>query len=462
MSTTYRRVHANVTLANGATHSIYAGAVNDTDDVKNFKRRARRVAVEEAAHRAGTTAAGATVTWDLESTPASTGDTADQPATPATELKVGQRVRRTAQAYQGAPHGTVVRTDDRAAYVRMDDDGEIWLGTELAWTLVDSDAVAYVVEYGDESGAQARHTYTAAQREDAVAMFLAITGTDGVNYAGFPDDSHLDEHDDDRVARGGGYDPRDPATGHGRGNWSAWFIALGAARPVEQTNLAETLARVTGSVGATYTEDRREADGSLTVTSHTTYGVTEPTDPAAPAARKGKGRTFTVTHPDGTVSTRTSAKANYTHAVVVTTPLEGEVARRVEHLNIATAALASVERDLEQGERRDDASPWPVRGEGAQWVRVYLGSTYAGAYITPLDARLTDEQVRADALATADRARTLVRDREDALELAKAGPANTFEVLRWSSRADLAAKATSEFEGYAARRMATLAVVPVD
>lgn len=68
--------------------------------------------------------------------------TADQPATPATELEVGQRVRRTAQAYPGAPVGTVVRTDTTAAYVEMDDDGEVWAGTELAWTVVPAEPVS--------------------------------------------------------------------------------------------------------------------------------------------------------------------------------------------------------------------------------------------------------------------------------------------------------------------------------
>lgn len=66
MTDTYRTVTAHVTLANGAVHSVYAGAVTPEDDLANMKRRARPVAVEEAAHRAGTTVVGAKVSWEVE------------------------------------------------------------------------------------------------------------------------------------------------------------------------------------------------------------------------------------------------------------------------------------------------------------------------------------------------------------------------------------------------------------
>lgn len=66
MNDEYRTVTAKVTLANGTTHSVYAGAVTAKDDLANLKRRARPVAVEEAAHRAGTTVEGARVVWEIE------------------------------------------------------------------------------------------------------------------------------------------------------------------------------------------------------------------------------------------------------------------------------------------------------------------------------------------------------------------------------------------------------------
>lgn len=117
-------------------------------------------------------------------------------------------------------------------------------------------------------------------------------------------------------------------------------------------------------------------------------------------------RTTTVTHPDGTTSTRTSARAIYTHAVVVS-PLIPEVAAAYE-----------------RGRAADYRARALVDAGNAEWFT----------------ARADEFDARADRLAAG-------------------ADLGTWGVLRWSTRRDLAVKAAAGEFAYATERGHAVTVV---
>lgn len=133
-------------------------------------------------------------------------------------------------------------------------------------------------------------------------------------------------------------------------------------------------------------------------------------------------RRFTITHPDGTTSTRTSARAEYAFAVVLAETAEARVA------------------EAEQNARR-----WERDAEK------YREALEAGRFATL--SRADFERFLGDAEIRAAHWREVA-------EVALGTPV-AYSVLRWSTRRDLAEKAAREFAVYA-QHGSTVDVVEVD
>lgn len=232
----------------------------------------------------------------------------------------------------------------------------------------------------------------------------------------------------------------------------------------------------------------------------------------------------TVTHPDGTVSKRTSARAIYTHAVVVgpkdpakaTAFAEAQAAEYDRKAEVIEAAVAAgetkiVNRGLRRGADPDqdfEGKPsyhgfeiYLMSGKGSvesqrcnsKGITETLGSydendqytsnpstevrtradgtTYTTTAVILRDAR---EVLLEDASRRARGYRRIAQEfRAEAAayrtggEVVLANRSNRgrtlsdYSVVRWSSRADLATKSLTEFE-YLARQGHSLTVVPVD
>lgn len=237
-----------------------------------------------------------------------------------------------------------------------------------------------------------------------------------------------------------------------------------------------------------------------------------------------KKNVTTVTHPDGTVSKRTSARAIYTHAVVVgpkdpakaTAFAEAQAAEYDRKAEVIEAAVAAgetkiVNRGLRRGADPDqdfEGKPsyhgfeiYLMSGKGSvesqrcnsKGITETLGSydendqytsnpstevrtradgtTYTTTAVILRDAR---EVLLEDASRRARGYRRIAQEfRAEAAayrtggEVVLANRSNRgrtlsdYSVVRWSSRADLATKSLTEFE-YLARQGHSLTVVPVD
>lgn len=181
-------------------------------------------------------------------------------------------------------------------------------------------------------------------------------------------------------------------------------------------------------------------------------------------------RTTTVTHPDGTVSKRTSKSRAYTHAVVhVETrahrvaDARADLARAQEQVTKYAAMLA--DGVVANGER--DLRPAGAFLGSRQFLT--MAGQYASSYFfddsipgkTEAEQRPSDEAVIAGVQEWHDKAVAYVARAEAAVAKAEASPEVTYGVVRWSSRADLAVKAVAEFERLAVHG-SRLDVVEVD
>jgi hypothetical protein len=205
---------------------------------------------------------------------------------------------------------------------------------------------------------------------------------------------------------------------------------------------------------------------------------------------------YTVTHPDGTVSTRTSARA-YTHVIVSVpaTPearkaaLNRQADRREAHAAVLEAAAdAGVVKGHYRGMDIDQTKfhAYDFHLEGTlvesgrtRYYEISERANNEGLHETwprfigdiPV-VRETEEDhsgekrvaVKVKDFVIHQARQTAARLREEATQLridAEKPDPRGYEALRWSSRADLAQKALSEFEyEYSVGR--TLTVVPVD
>lgn len=170
---------------------------------------------------------------------------------------------------------------------------------------------------------------------------------------------------------------------------------------------------------------------------------------------------FTVTHPDGTVSKRSSQSREYTHAVV-------EAVTRQYFVDLAQSRVDDLRKFIAQHEEALKADY--VAKETARWAfggtrtSAYLGGQYVTAWNdkegeTPQDLSLEDareiiqERIRETRVRLAQ---ALAR-----VEQEKARPDLSYGVVRWSSSEALAIKAAN---GEFAPRYSgiTVTVKPVD
>lgn len=167
--------------------------------------------------------------------------------------------------------------------------------------------------------------------------------------------------------------------------------------------------------------------------------------------------TTKVTHPDGTVSKRTSQNRTYTHAVVMSQTRESLIADALAYAakfdELAAADLAAVD-----GEITTESRDW---SGGLTYYSLYVGGEYAAAHVSD-QPRPSDDDLRAKLRkGAASQSARADEYRARAAKLADS-PTVVYGVLRWSSRADLAHKAaTGEFGGLVRDGVAVY-VQPVD
>lgn len=168
--------------------------------------------------------------------------------------------------------------------------------------------------------------------------------------------------------------------------------------------------------------------------------------------------TTTVTHEDGTTSTRTSQSRTYTHAVVISRTRESLVQAALRHATDRDDAAAVAEKAA-TGEITEKTRPW-AQGK-LTYTDLYVGGEWAGAHVSD-EPRPTDDKLRSNLRERADQARRKAATHRAEAETLAAGPDMTYGVLRWSSRADLAERAASgEFAALAGAGV-TIYVQPVD
>jgi hypothetical protein len=170
-----------------------------------------------------------------------------------------------------------------------------------------------------------------------------------------------------------------------------------------------------------------------------------------------KGKTTTVTHPDGTVSKRTSESRTYTHAVVISRTRESLVADEMsnaaaadERARIAAAAVG--------GEVTEESRSW---SGGLRYITLFLGGEYAGAHVSD-KPRPSDEELREGMRKRVKESEARAQEYRDKAAKLGRGPAMQYGVLRWSSRADLAHSAVSGEFGRLVRPGVTVEAVTVD
>jgi hypothetical protein len=202
---------------------------------------------------------------------------------------------------------------------------------------------------------------------------------------------------------------------------------------------------------------------------------------AVPAAPTTPGLT-TVTHADGTVSTRKSKTRVYTHAIEASPApadryaahlIQQAGAQEVKALNLRTAAAVGKGHIKDRGLGGRTAEGHHSHCATLDGTDIYtwcgadqLTEDFSGPYVAGATRPLVPVLPYLIGLAreSADRAdrRAAELRAEAAAVLTAAVPVGEYLVPRWSSRADLAHAALSEFAGYYTAQGCTVRVVPVD
>jgi len=199
-----------------------------------------------------------------------------------------------------------------------------------------------------------------------------------------------------------------------------------------------------------------------------------PATPAAPKVRK-PGLT-SVTHTDGTISTRKSKTNTYTHAVVLAPAApEAYAAGLLARAATYTETAAKLRRAAADGKVRIESRGFRTQDNMVSYQATLIGTDRATYTWCSADGMTKDYRgdmptvtpvvpyLIASAEGSADRMQEQAAElTAQAAEVTAAGrPVGEYLVLRWSSRRDLAERAVSEFDGYRAKGH-RLAVVAVD
>lgn len=154
------------------------------------------------------------------------------------------------------------------------------------------------------------------------------------------------------------------------------------------------------------------------------------------------GNKTTVTHPDGTVSKRTSKTRSYTHAVVLEQTRDYLVDQALTTAAVHDRAAEAFVKAAASGDITEERRDWTG---GRTYISLYLGGKFADSYVDDRP-RPSDDELRAKHLKRAAEQRAGAEKYRKLAATHAAGPEAVYGVLRWSSRADLAHKAvTGEF-----------------
>jgi len=184
-------------------------------------------------------------------------------------------------------------------------------------------------------------------------------------------------------------------------------------------------------------------------------------------------RKTTVTHPDGTVSKRTSQNAIYAFAVETTVDRweeAGQLRRLADENDVEAERLRTA---FSADDVIEESRPWMYGGTRVNvTLRAHDGgkNKWIGAYMLDENGVVKNREGNEDAANESEwRAakiaeyivaehRYAAQNRERAATL-DAGPQFTYHIARWSRSAALAEKGSNEFRN---SRYANVRVVPVD
>lgn len=169
-------------------------------------------------------------------------------------------------------------------------------------------------------------------------------------------------------------------------------------------------------------------------------------------------RLTTVTHPDGSVSKRTSKSHVYTYAVEVAIPRAYYVTEAEDGLERCLRVRAEVEAALADGTIVRACDPW---SRSQTWETATVGGHYATSYDNRREIP-SDDVVLARLARSLDSTQESERSRRKTLAKAQNMPETVYKTARWSSREDLARKAADGEFAFWITKGATVTVVPVD
>lgn len=170
----------------------------------------------------------------------------------------------------------------------------------------------------------------------------------------------------------------------------------------------------------------------------------------------------TVTHADESVSKRSSASAVYTHAVVVKTTRETLVARAEANAKRAEEAAAEYREAAAKGSVVHTVDTY--RASGYSTTDVTLGGVFVAMFQTNTDGSakygsdISDADARAKVEAYAAGCDDTAKGYRASAAKHLAGPEAVYDVVRWSRRFDLAAKAAQGEFAHAGDEVTVVAV----
>lgn len=170
---------------------------------------------------------------------------------------------------------------------------------------------------------------------------------------------------------------------------------------------------------------------------------------------------FTVTHPDGTVSKRSSQSREYTHAVVEAVQRQYFVDQAQERVDDLRKHIANLQEALKADHLDKSTTPWAF---GGTRTSAYLGGQYVTAWNDAEGEPAQDlslEDAREIFETRIKETRVRLAQALARVEQEKARPEISYGAVRWSSSEALALKAANgEFAPRS--RYITVTVKPVD
>ena len=161
-------------------------------------------------------------------------------------------------------------------------------------------------------------------------------------------------------------------------------------------------------------------------------------------------RHFSVTHPDGTMSVRSSQNRVYPYAVEVAIDQHAEAAKKQTEAADYRARAAKAD-DPGVTFRHNDTGPWPASLGGGRRIHVdaYTAEgekiTYVEGYRTPAEPDPSEQKLRDGLAEVRDNWLATAQRLDAAAARLLAGPRLAYGVVTWNSRRDLSEKAAASW-----------------